>query len=73
MRGSGLEGNLDDLKRREFLKLGGAAVVAGATPLSAAAARLVASAPAASAELLSLRKSRRSMTGVSYARVAGQA
>src|SRR5215211_5277603 len=28
---------MDDLKRREFLKLGGAAVVAGATPLGAAA------------------------------------
>ncbi len=27
---------MDDLKRREFLKLGGAAVVAGATPLAAA-------------------------------------
>ena len=47
---------MDDLKRREFLRLGGAAVVAGAVPLSGeAAAKPAAAAPFSAAPMETVR------------------
>ena len=56
---------MDDLKRREFLKLGGAAVVAGATPLGAQAAQSTAqNAPFSAAPI--------EMVRIGYVGIGGQ-
>ncbi len=55
---------MDDLKRREFLKLGGAAVVAGATPLSAVAAQPASGGPFAAPPI--------EMVRIGYVGVGGQ-
>ena len=56
---------MDDLKRREFLKLGGAAVVAGATPLAAQAAQSTAqNAPFSAAPI--------EMVRIGYVGIGGQ-